>query len=91
MERDGAGILGNREWRIHDGAGKTADIETPRAVYEVKATRSNGPVWLQEATRQRREGMEQSGKPGYIIFTCMYEGRRVWWRIEPLTAEQMED
>jgi hypothetical protein len=87
IERLVAGLFGNRKWRVKDGAGKTADIIIPgKMVVEVKATRGPGPAWLQEAARQRLEGMEQEGLPGYIVFSCIDKstGRRVQWVIEPL-------
>lgn len=82
-----AGIFGNRKWRVHDDANRTADVVVPgRLTIEVKSTRTFGPAWLQKASRQRVLSMAEEGLPGLIVFSCIDPDtrRRVEWALEPL-------
>ena len=87
MERRIAGIFGNRAYRVHDDANRTADVVVPDwLTIEVKSTRSNGPEWLQKAVVQREQAMEEEDLDGLIVFSCIDSrtGRRVDFAIQPL-------
>ena len=87
MERRIAGIFGDRAYRVHDDANRTADVVVPGLLtIEVKSTRSNGPEWLQKAIVQMTQAGEEERVNGLIVFTCIDKstGHRVEFAIQPL-------